>query len=92
MEEIKFNTGSRMIFTSAEIETEALQVVKKESKSTLMKELEEHILQHCIDLGINKFYAIPLEIIKKWFNHNTQVSSSYIRKVLENEMKLLEQQ
>lgn len=86
--EIKFDTGSRMLFLTEEIETEALQVVKKESKSTLRKELEERILQHCIDLGINKFYAIPLEIKTKWFNNNNQVSSSYIRKVLENEMKL----
>lgn len=86
--EIELNTGSRMIFTSDEIETEALQVVKKESKSSLCKEMEEHIMQNCIDLQINKFYAIPLEIKKKWFPHNSNVSAAYIRKVLEKEMNL----
>ena len=45
-------------------------------------------MQNCIDLQINKFYAIPLEIKKKWFPHNSNVSAAYIRKVLEKEMNL----
>lgn len=85
---INFDNGSRMIFTADEIQTNALQVVKAESKSSLGKELEEYIFQHCMTNQITKFGATAIEIKNKWFSHNNNINVSYIRKVLKEELKI----
>ena len=59
-----------------------------ESKSSLGKELEEYIFQHCMTNQITKFGATAIEIKNKWFSHNNNINVSYIRKVLKEELKI----
>ena len=80
-------TKSRMVFTVAEIDTDDLQAVKRESKSALHKELEM-----LIDVFFNnnpdlkQFHASAFNIKEKWFAHNNQISIHYISKVLKEEI------
>jgi len=80
---------SRMVFLQEEIDNEFLQIVKKESKSTLHKDLEILIADHFENnQHINEFEASVKDIKAKWFDHNTKYSHSYIKKVLDQEMKV----
>lgn len=85
--EIDFSK-SRMVFTEDEIQTNALENVKKESKSGLCKEIE-YLLEHFFhNSNINEFEATAGDIKNKWFQNNNNFQISYIRKVLKEEMKL----
>lgn len=84
--EIDFSK-SRMVFTNEEIITENLLHIKEESRSQLYKEIEILIEDHFNQNNINEFYATPTDIKDRWFRTNNQISISYIRKVLKDEMK-----
>jgi hypothetical protein len=79
---------SRMVFTQEEIATESLEAVKKDSRSTIHKDLdiliEDYFNNH---EHIDHFEATAKDIKEKWFPHNNQYSISYIRKVIKDEMK-----
>lgn len=88
---------SRMVFTQEEISTGQLKVIKEESKSQLRKEIEANVehffmqkasgkeeIQHLL----KEFKATAKDIKERWFSNNNQVTISYIRKVLRDEMKL----
>jgi hypothetical protein len=86
--EIDFSK-SRMVFTAEEIQSNALYVVKEESKSGLYKELDilfEDFFNNNPEL--NEFYATPLDIKNKFFLKDNTISANYIRKVIKNEYKL----
>lgn len=88
MPDINYDTGSRMVFTKDEIKTEALSVVKSESKNGLQKSLEIHIQEFFDGNNMTEFYATVSDIKNKWFNHNSKVDVEYISKVLRVEMKM----
>lgn len=85
--EIDFSR-SRMVFTSDEIKTESLDIVKEESKSSLHKEIEELLEDFFNNYQIPEFEATVKDIKDRWFSHNHQISMAYIRKVLKDEMKM----
>jgi len=83
-------TKSRMVFTVEELSNGSLDKVKKESRSWLVKELTEYL----IDLFgnsqsyENEMYASSRDIKEKWFSHNNQVNIYYISQVLSQEMNI----
>lgn len=81
-------TKSRMVFTMDEISTNALAEVKNESRSWLRKELEIEIESYFHIHDYNEFEATVKDIKNEWFKHNNNVTMSYLRKVLKQEMKL----
>ena len=88
IEEIDFSK-SRMVFTKEEIETESLEIVKEESKSWLRKEIEYLFIDFFDNNNAIDFVEVtPKDIKERWFNNNNQISISYIRKVLKEEMKM----
>ena len=80
---------SRMVFDAAQLVTEALTTVKKESRSWLYKEIEILLDAHCQD---NPQYAsfkfISKDIKTVFFQSNPRVEVHYIDSVLKNEYKL----
>jgi len=80
---------SRMVFTVDEIKSDALKIVKEESKSGLYKELEI-IFEDYFNNNelIEEFQATPLDIKNRFFSKDNSISANYIRKVLKNEFKL----
>jgi hypothetical protein len=86
--EIDFSK-SRMVFTKEEIMTDSLMVVKEESKSGLRKEIELLFEEYFANNSGIQFIEVTARDIKdRWFINNNQISNSYIRKVLKEEMKL----
>ena len=81
-------TLSRMVFTMDEIKTEHLEHIKKESRSSLYKELEILIEDFFNSTGKNEFFATATDIKNEWFKNNNQIGISYIRKVIKEELKL----
>ena len=78
-------------FTPAELANDSLLKVKKESKSSLFKELHELISEHLLNDGnqLTEFKATPTDIKAKWFEHNSRIDIQYIIHVLKNEMGLM---
>jgi hypothetical protein len=87
--EIDFS-NSRMVFTQEEIQTDSLELIKKESKNGLRKELEIYIDDFFNNNDVNEFEATAKDIKEKWFEHDRE-KMSYILKVLKNEMKMTPQ-
>lgn len=83
---IAFDTGSRMLFTKEQIQTEALGAIMNESKSWLHKELEIHIEDFYSKNPKTQLLATAVDIKKYWYVHNHQVNIPYIRRVLTQEM------
>lgn len=80
---------SRMVFTKDEINTLSLENVKEESKSTLRKEIEYLIDDFFANNnGLKYLEVTPKDIKERWFSSNNQISITYIRKVLKEEMKM----
>jgi len=80
---------SRMLFSADQIQTEALDVVKQESKSQLYKEiydLFEDIFANNDGLKFMEF--IPKDIKDRWYSHNNNIGTSYIRSVLAKEFNI----
>jgi hypothetical protein len=80
---------SRMVFTAKEIETDALTLVKKESRSELHKEIILYLKDHCEENpDVKELLFAPIDIKRAFFPHNNQVSATYIKKVIQTELKL----
>jgi len=78
---------SRMVFTAKELTNDLLDSVKKESRSTLFKELEI-LIQEYFDSNeeADSFQASLSDIKRAWFDRDSRITSSYIKKVIEEEM------
>jgi len=83
-------SNSRMVFTQDEIKTDSLELIKKESKNGLRKELEMYIEDFFNNSDCNEFEATAKDIKETWFEHDKE-KMSYILKVLKNEMKMIPQ-
>jgi hypothetical protein len=81
-------TKSRMVFTPEEIRTDQLKKVKENSKSWLYKELVEQFTVFFDDYNFDEIFIHPMDIKKRWFDHNSKVEISYLRKVLKNDFNL----
>jgi len=85
--EIDF-TRSRMVFTAKELENDCLSEVKNESHTWMYKELfaifEEYFSNNFTGEVMK---ATPKELKEKFFSHNSQVNTSFIRDVLIDEFK-----
>jgi hypothetical protein len=80
---------SRMVFTADEIKSDALEIVKEESKSGLCKEIDIIVEDYFNNNAkIDEFQATPLDIKNRFFSRDNSISANYIRKVLKNEFKL----
>jgi hypothetical protein len=87
MPEIDFSK-SRMVFTEDEIKTNALDNVKKESKTGLTKDLLYYIEDLFMNNNITEFEATAIDIKKRWFINDNKISINYIRKILKDELKI----
>jgi hypothetical protein len=80
---------SRQVFTEEEIGTEALDLVKQESKDWLHKEIDilmDDFMQNNTTLDKLHFTAVDLKT--NWFDRMSNVSRGYILKVLRTSMRL----
>ena len=82
-------TKSRMVFEAKDILTDALTVVKQESKSQLYKELYD-IFEDLFanQSNLEEIDFIPKDIKDKFYSHNSTVGTSYIRSVLSKEFNI----
>ncbi|MEN8122862.1 MAG: primase-helicase family protein [Bacteroidota bacterium] len=79
---------SRMVFTPEQLGTDALKVVKKESRSALEKDICEYLDGFCldnIDFPTLRFTAIDVK--NKFFSRDSKINVSRISRTLK-EMKL----
>ncbi len=82
-----------MVFTDDQLNTKALEKVKKESRSALFKDIEIHLKQHAEENeNVETFYFRESDIKEKFFKHNSRYEISYIKKVLTSEMMLEKKQ
>lgn len=80
---------SRMVFEAAELTTDALTTVKKESRSSLHKDLELYLDSFAMENpGEESFRFIAKDVKDMWFKSNNKYEMSYINQVLSTEMKL----
>lgn len=80
---------SRAIFTKEDLRTDALLVVKKESRESLHKDIEILLEDHCMqNQEIPEFYFVAATIKNRWFKTHSQFGLSYINRVLKVNMKL----
>lgn len=80
---------SRMAFTAEELYNDELQLVKKESRSWLCKDMEIMVRDLFDEFDrIDEFEATPKDIFEQWFHSNGRVNLSYIAKVLKDEIEL----
>lgn len=87
LEEID-STKSRMIFEPEDIETDALNLVKKESRPEMVKEIEMYLDNHCQqNEDVEKFYFTALNVKDKFFISNNMVKATYINKLLKTFFK-----
>ena len=82
-------TKSRMIFEADELNTVALDRVKKESLPALHKEIIILLDAHCSEnTDIEEFLFISKDIKNKWFEHNHKIEINYIERILKDSIKL----
>lgn len=80
---------SRFVLTREEIGTIELDEIKEESKSGLRKEIEMSIEDFFHNSDESEFYADAKDIKEHWFSKDNNITKSYIRKVLFQEMKMV---
>ena len=82
-------TVSRMIFSKEDLETDALDTVKLESRESLHKDIELYLDSHAMQNPKTKeFNFVAINIKDKWFSHNSRFGTSYINRVLRVNMEL----
>ena len=80
---------SRMVFNAEELTTQALLKVKKESLSSLHKELIMLLDAHCQENPkIEEFKFIAKEVKNKWFKNNHKIEINWIDRTLKDSLKL----
>lgn len=84
-------TRSRMVFTPESLQTEALDTVKKESRTSLYKDIEILIEDFFVQNPKVEELKFSLTDIKdKWFSHNNNIDRPYIKMVLRDEFKAVQ--
>jgi hypothetical protein len=82
-------TKSRQVFTAEEIETEALGVVKSESKEGLHKDIEIFLDDFCSNHEhIPEIHFIPIDVKTAFFKNDNRVTANYVTKIVKDKMKL----
>jgi hypothetical protein len=90
--EVDFSV-SRQGFTAEEINTSALEVVKRESKPALQKEIEMYLQEFCMnETNANELFFTATDIKKAFFERNNNFNAPYISKVLSAHMRLERQE
>lgn len=80
---------SRMVFSPEELHNEFLEDVKQESKSSLAKDIEMRMEALMLnDKSIECIKATPMDIKNAWYDKDSKITLSYIRKVLKEEFGL----
>tara|TARA_R110000822_G_scaffold185215_1_gene324399 strand:- start:136 stop:1728 length:1593 start_codon:yes stop_codon:yes gene_type:complete len=80
---------SRQGFTAEEINTSALEVVKKESKPALQKEIEMYLQEFCMnETNEPELYFTATDVKRVWFERNNNFNAPYISKILSSNMRL----
>jgi hypothetical protein len=83
---------SRALFTPEEIANDNLATIKRESKTWLFEELTTELQSYFDENShIKEFFATIKDIKTEFFAHNHKVDYRYLRKVLNEEMKLKQQ-
>lgn len=77
---------SRMVFTADELENKSLSNIKKESWSWLRKDLSLYLSEYFEANSQETTKANLSDIKEKFFRNNNQVTISYLKKVLNEEM------
>jgi hypothetical protein len=87
---VDFSVG-RVPFTPEELKNDSLTLIKKESKSSLYKDLMEHFTDLFENEACNSesVFANPVDIKNKWFLNNSQIAPPYIRNVIKSEFNML---
>tara|TARA_R110000796_G_scaffold73774_3_gene165753 strand:- start:84 stop:1658 length:1575 start_codon:yes stop_codon:yes gene_type:complete len=87
-EEVDFSV-SRQGFTAEEINTSALEVVKRESKPALQKEIEMYLQEFCMnETQEPELFFTATDLKRQFFERNHNFNAPYISKVLSSNMKL----
>lgn len=82
-------TKSRMIFEAEELNTVALDRVKRESLPALHKEINILLDSHCSENNnVEEFMFIAKDIKSKWFENNHKIEINYIERIIKDSMKL----
>ena len=91
--DINYDNGERAVLTDEQIMTDDLFSVKMESKSQLYKEIEILLQDYFYEnQSVPEIMITPTDIKEhERFRNNNQVSISYIRKVLRDEVDVLPQ-
>jgi hypothetical protein len=89
-DKIQVNFGkSRMVFTSDQISNNELETVKKESFSGLRKEITVLVQEFFKENPDQKeFYATLKDLKNKWFDRDSRISTHYLKKVMQDEIKM----
>ena len=82
----RIESKTRMVFTADQLKNDELERVMIESRSGLHKELETLICEFFESNNITFFEATLSDIKNRWFERDSRISQSYIKKVLEGEM------
>mgnify|MGYP003674743103 FL=1 len=86
--EVDFSV-SRQGFTAEEINTSALEVVKKESKPALQKEIEMYLQEFCMnETQEPELFFTATDVKRQFFDRNHNFNAPYISKVLSSNMRL----
>ena len=86
--EVDFSV-SRQGFTADEIRTSALEIVKKESKPALQKEIEMYLQEFCMnETTEQQLFFTATDIKHKFFERNNNFNAPYISKILTSNMRL----
>ena len=89
MDDIEFGK-SRMVFTPEEINNSNLDAVKRESWSGLRKELYILIQNEFMrEEDLDEFEMASVDIKNDWFQNDSRIGRAYIKKVIEDEMKIV---
>lgn len=81
-------TRDRSGFMPDEITNQDLKRVKDESKSGLYKDMRAHIIDWFDNHPGDELEVAPIDVKKKWYNHNARIDIPYIINVLKNEFRL----
>jgi len=87
--EVDFSV-SRQGFTPEEVSTDALEIVKRESKPALQKEIEMYLEEFCMNETVeDELFFTATDIKKRFFERNHNFNAPYISKILSSNMKLV---
>lgn len=86
--EITTKRVTRMWFTTDQIYTEALNVLIKGNKTSLVKEIEEFLIDEFAMLEKEELYYSISDLVEQLNKRNLRVNNSYVSYILKNHFKL----